>query len=91
MEEGIILFTKDGRKIGNAIVIQERLWENFCDFNSYKIKTDFGNICWLTEDEIDELFYWDESKFESSLVKRFFEQIRKVLFNWNPNYRNEEE
>lgn len=45
-----ILHTKDGRKIGNAIVTGREgyYWE---------ITTDYGNKVKLTSEEIDDLFY----------------------------------
>lgn len=45
-----ILHTKDGRKIGNAIITgrESYYWE---------ITTDYGNKIKLTSEEIDELFY----------------------------------
>lgn len=51
-----ILHTKDGRKIGNAIVISnEGIYNN--------VKTDYGNEVRLTDREIDELFYVAYSEF----------------------------
>lgn len=51
-----ILHTKDGRMIGNAIIIAKsgELWT---------IKTDYGNECTLTLGEIDEQFYIAEPSF----------------------------
>ena len=45
-----VLYTKDGRKIGNAIVI-------YNDDSGFTVKTDYGNIVHFHEAEIDELFY----------------------------------
>ena len=50
MKINTVLLTKDGRKIGNAIIIGKR--------NNYNIvKTDYGNECGLTDAEVEELFY----------------------------------
>ncbi len=60
-----ILHTRDGRKIGNAIVIGE---EN----NFFNIKTDYGNTIKLTISEINELFYiayQNLSKEENELMR----------------------
>ena len=45
-----VLHTKDGRKIGNALIIDK-------DDNYNIIKTDYGNECKFTDNEIDEYFY----------------------------------
>ncbi len=45
-----ILLTKDGRIIGNAIIV------GFAK-DRYKVKTDYGNIVELREDDINNLFY----------------------------------
>lgn len=50
MKVNTILYTKDGRLIGNAIIIEET-----DKFNV--IKTDYGNVCILTDDEIINLFH----------------------------------
>jgi uncharacterized protein YcsI (UPF0317 family) len=48
-----VLHTKDGRQIGNAIVIN-----HITDFNI--IKTDYGHTCKFTDDEIESFFYTDK-------------------------------
>lgn len=50
MKINTILQTKDGRIIGNAIVIKSEGSEN-------EIKTDYGNTCVLSDKEIIDLFY----------------------------------
>lgn len=50
MEKNTVLHTKDGRKIGNAIII-----DNEGRFNL--VKTDYGSETKLTDEEIEELFY----------------------------------
>jgi hypothetical protein len=47
-----ILHTKDGRKIGNAIVVGHG-----GDEYNWEVKTDYGNILYLTNNDIDNLFY----------------------------------
>ena len=50
-----ILYTKDGRLIGNAIIQEE------IRVGVYRIITDYGNSVVLLESQIDELFhpaYW---------------------------------
>jgi hypothetical protein len=51
-----ILFTKDGRLIGNAIII------DITDFEGqllYKIKTDYGNIAVGNLEKLKNSFYFD--------------------------------
>lgn len=54
-----ILHTKDGRLIGNAIVVgrEDYYWI---------VKTDYGSKTTLTSEEIDKLFYvaWEDYTFE---------------------------
>jgi hypothetical protein len=45
-----ILHTKDGRRIGNAIIIKREGYY-------WTVKTDYGSEVMLTSEEIDELFY----------------------------------
>lgn len=54
-----LLKTKDGRVIGNAIVIEA----GFIN----RIKTDYGNECSKTEAEIKELFYVEEMDEQHAL------------------------
>lgn len=49
-EINTILHTKDGRQIGNAIIIGK-------DGEYNIIKTDYGNECRLTDGELEEAFY----------------------------------
>lgn len=48
--ENHILFTKDGRKTGNALVVD-------IEGEQYIAKTDYGNVIRITEREMNELFY----------------------------------
>ena len=50
MKVNTVLHTKDGRKIGNAIIIG-----NEGKFNL--VKTDYGTETKLTDEEVQELFY----------------------------------
>lgn len=58
------LYTKDGRKIGNAKVVSTHMFFPksvglipIPPFRVYKIKTDFGNTAELSLHEINTLFY----------------------------------
>ncbi len=58
MKVNQLLQTKDGRKIGNAIIVKD----NGNQLN-YNIKTDYGNeIKNITEKEIKQYFYIPEMK-----------------------------
>jgi len=50
LEINTVLHTKDGRYIGNAIIVGK-------DGNYNIIKTDYGNICKFTDSEIRTHFY----------------------------------
>ncbi|RWB08737.1 MAG: hypothetical protein EOQ39_19010 [Mesorhizobium sp.] len=51
METGTKLATKDGRVIGNAIVLAQKAED------AWLIETDFGNVATLSASEIDAWFY----------------------------------
>lgn len=63
-----VLHTKDGRRIGNAIIIGKEGEYNI-------VKTDYGNECKLTDNEIHELFYIAFSDFTEDEIKFMREQI----------------
>ena len=50
-----LLFTKDGRIIGNAIVTNGRIGKNNKAYIT--IVTDYGNECTMSVDEVNDLFY----------------------------------
>ena len=50
-----VLYTKDGRIMGNAFIIDKT-------GSIYTIKTDYGNILALNEKQINELFYLYKSE-----------------------------
>lgn len=54
--EGAQLCTRDGRVMGNGVVI-DIYQDNRIDEPIFKIKTDIGNIVELTYEEICEIFY----------------------------------
>jgi hypothetical protein len=54
------LFTRDGRKVGNAIVIEQV-------GDSWKLETDFGNNMTFNANEIAE-FYWELDVDDDQLV-----------------------
>lgn len=53
---GTVLHTKDGRKVGNAIVVQT-IDRGERPHPIHRILTDFGNEAWMTEREIRDLFH----------------------------------
>lgn len=53
-EVGAIIPTKDGRKVGNAVIISS-VTTNVDTF--YTIKTDIGNVLTLTLKELESYFY----------------------------------
>ena len=53
--KGMKLFTKDGRRMGNAEVTNHEGVYNV-------IRTDKGNIARLTDDEVEEIFYTTKRK-----------------------------
>lgn len=60
---GVLLTTLDGTKMGNGIVIKEvsphPSAAEYCQKTNqkcWKIQTDFGNVCTLTDNEIHEFY-----------------------------------
>lgn len=77
LELNTVLYTKDGRKIGNAIVIK-------IDREIITIKTDYGNNLTMTYRDVEDLFYFDfdnENFVDMDHVK-FYRETHK-------NYTNE--
>ena len=67
-----ILHTKDGRKIGNAIVV--KVDGMFCD-----IKTDYGNLVkGLCITDIEDLFFIAYSDYEMCTHGLTFEKAQKM-------------
>lgn len=56
MEPGTLLYTKDGRKSGNAIVTGSRHMEGAGEL-VFDVETDFGNHSVLISSEIEELYH----------------------------------
>jgi len=56
MKNGTQLYTRDGRKCGNAIILREYNQEKY-NYKGYVVKTDFGHVMKLTETEIKQFFY----------------------------------
>lgn len=77
IEVGRVLFTKDGRKIGNAIVLNIEQVE---DAPIVTIETDFGNIVKLTEDEVVKDFH----EGHITIVNDWIEQRDYVRHNIYP-------
>lgn len=57
MKIGTLLATRDGRRLGNGIVIDIKELGLPWGCTSYHIKTDFGNTVKLTIQELQEAFY----------------------------------
>jgi hypothetical protein len=79
LREGTILHTRDGRNIGNGIIISAIELDG-CAEPKYAIKTDFGNIINLYEYEIPTLFYIGD-RVDS--VEQLYQQIRLLYKNFN--------
>jgi hypothetical protein len=69
-----ILKTKDGRQVGNAIVIEEFI-EHY-----WEIKTDYGNTMVLNENEIREMFYIESDDNNDDIPAK---EKHKHLINQN--------
>ena len=67
--EGTVLFTRDGTKMGNAIIRRrldgpeiKKLASSLLTYltdtgqDMYEVVTDFGNVCRLSTNEINELY-----------------------------------
>ena len=63
-----VLHTKDGRKIGNAIIVGK-------DDKYNIIKTDYGNEFKFTDGEIEECFYIAYSELTDEEIKYMRETI----------------
>ena len=75
---GTVLHTKDGRNIGNGIVLEVHYSLYFEPY--YLVKTDFGNLLRLTDLEINELFYIGGVTMP---IVQMLEQIRLLYTNFH--------
>jgi hypothetical protein len=90
MKVGTILYTRDGRKIGNAIILEERdchfqIYNSLFANKQYKIKTDFGNVTWMTDYEISRFFHIYSPYFSHrypSNIKRWMLAKAKLFFKF---------
>lgn len=59
LSRGTQLSTKDGRRVGNAVVVDDGSWSGglFQQWFFYVVVTDFGNKLELTAQEIEEMFH----------------------------------
>lgn len=79
LTKGSILYTKDGRKIGNGIITD--VLDMPILGTMYRIKTDFGNIKTYFENEIDELFYISKLAYIDPL-----DQVREQINLLDKNF-----
>ena len=71
---GRVLLTKDGRRIGNAIIFKVNQHETLGI--TYELRTDFGNTSVMTADEIEGLFYTGDDVIDPS--QYLAEQMQKL-------------
>ena len=71
LKTNTILHTKDGRKIGNAIIIGK-------EGDYWLVKTDYGNVTRLTTEEIHELFYIAWVDFTKENEGRTCEEMQMI-------------
>jgi len=82
MIRGTRLSTRDGRKIGNAILLKPALYDSGGLIQYNLIKTDFGNTAKFTDGELKE-FFWTEENITyrySTSVKEWMLNKIKLLF-----------
>jgi hypothetical protein len=81
MNINTILHTKDGRKIGNAIVTgrDDYYWE---------ITTDYGSKGVFTSEEINDLFYVGWEHYTEEVDKMSCEEMQEMMSK-NHKYRVE--
>ena len=79
MKIGTVLLTKDGRRIGNAIILDREL-DVFTNKYTYTIKTDFGNVLKVSKLAIKSMFYIDESFDGKERLLDWLESKAKLLW-----------
>jgi hypothetical protein len=79
LRTGLVLHTKDGRKMGNAIIIGHFIQNAM---TVYVCVTDFGNLAQLTLTEIETLFWYNPNNFEIQPIEaRFTRQFSLIVNN----------
>jgi len=76
---GTVLCTRDGRNVGNGIILK-RDYSNYFGV-VYAVKTDFGNLIFLTREEINSMFYIGDVTIPQ---KQLREQLRLLYLNFPP-------
>ncbi len=76
-----ILHTKDGRKLGNAIVTgaRGRFWE---------VTTDYGNKVELTTEEIEKYFYVAWTDYEKDVDGYTCQEMQEMMSSDHKNRVN---
>lgn len=79
IEPGKQLFTRDGRQVGNGIVVgeQEHMFSNLGKV--WVVETDFGNTMNLTERELEQFYYLD---FVEPMERDLGEPMERNLNRW---------
>jgi len=78
------LFTKDGRRVGNGIIIGGEP-SAYCDDYLYVIETDYGNTMKLNLKELEELYYlghivpYDQWKHDRTETRTARENLENVF------------
>jgi len=86
LQVNTILYTKDGRKTGNAIVVSDLKNQNQLELDlslgsAYIIKSDYGTEGILYEKEIREMFYIGQIADETH---KYYRRIEEKIQN-EPN------
>jgi hypothetical protein len=76
---GVTLLTRDGFKIGNAIIVKEAKGHTEGKTRLWLIETDFGNRCKMTTSALDELFTLGYIRDYDQWWEDRIEAITKVL------------
>ena len=79
-EVGTILFTKDGRMFGNAIITDETITPAG---EGFVVKSDYGSKAIFTPRELREMFYFDFEQYDGAelMAYRASHKFVRTLIN----------
>lgn len=77
---GTRLLTKDGRKYGNAIVIAQVTGFDGCS-EWYQIESDFGNVFFKADTDIDEFWWVADDQPEEISLERWRDARHELLWS----------
>jgi len=83
LEVGLQLCTKDGRRMGNGVIIDAYTVTRYTPleetYEIWKIMTDMGNVVNMMKEEVDEAFYLGD--YVMDVIEAVIQRAREEISN----------